>query len=478
MDLGLAQLADEADGRLTRTRQFVGTLRYASPEQVLAAGQVDRRTDVYSLGATLWELLTLRPIFGAGEHTPTPDLMLMIQTTDPESPRKYNRHVPRDLQAIVMKCLEKDRTRRYSTAADLAADLGRFLNGEPVSAQPPSLTYLTGKFVRRYRVPLSVAAVVLAVLLGGAVAAFISIDQQRLAALDANDQLDEQRKVALAAKDQLEVQLYASYIAVAERELTLRNDIGLASDLLERCPDRLRGWEWSYLMRLRDGGREPLKGHKAGLWTAVFNPDGTRIATASIDGTAKVWDAQTGKEVLTFRGHVLPSVPLLPEPPRVPVTCLAYSPDGKFIASASLFPNLTDPFNAREAFGVVKIWDAATGRVKLTYDKQIGLVYCLAYSPDGIRIASSHINDKKIVAVWDTRTGKEIHLFRDNPSHVHGLRYSPDGRLLVAGCTDGSIRIWNANTFEPIRTLTGHGAPVYSVAFSPPDGARLRLRGR
>src|SRR5205085_2637829 len=84
MDLGLAQLADDLDGRLTRTRQFVGTLRYASPEQVMSAGRLDRRSDVYSLGATLWELLTLRPLYGATEQTPTPDLMQRIQFKDPE----------------------------------------------------------------------------------------------------------------------------------------------------------------------------------------------------------------------------------------------------------------------------------------------------------------------------------------------------------------------------------------------------------
>jgi tetratricopeptide (TPR) repeat protein len=179
MDLGLAQLADETDGRLTRTRQFVGTLRYASPEQVLAAGPVDRRTDVYSLGATLWELLTLRPTYGAGDDMPTPDLMLKIQTTDLEKPRKYNPHVPRDLEAIVMKCVEKDRARRYATAADLADDLGRFLGGEPVTAQPPSFGYLAGKFVRRYRVPLAAAAFVLLLLGVGLLVAFLQIRSER-----------------------------------------------------------------------------------------------------------------------------------------------------------------------------------------------------------------------------------------------------------------------------------------------------------
>ena len=110
MDLGLAQLADESEGRLTRTRQFVGTLRYASPEQVLAATRVDRRSDVYSLGATLWELLTLRPLFGATEETPTPELMLRDPVMpNPSARGGINPAVPRDLEAIVLKCLEKDK---------------------------------------------------------------------------------------------------------------------------------------------------------------------------------------------------------------------------------------------------------------------------------------------------------------------------------------------------------------------------------
>src|SRR6202008_4112005 len=96
LDLGLAQLADEAEGRLTRTRQFVGTLRYASPEQVLSAGRLDRRSDVYSLGATLWELLTLRPLFGATDETPTPELMETILHDEPQPLRAAPPRGPRD----------------------------------------------------------------------------------------------------------------------------------------------------------------------------------------------------------------------------------------------------------------------------------------------------------------------------------------------------------------------------------------------
>ncbi|HEV3263631.1 MAG TPA: protein kinase [Gemmataceae bacterium] len=481
MDLGLAQLADETDGRVTRTRQFVGTLRYASPEQVLAAGRVDRRTDVYSLGATLWELLTLRPIFGAGDDTPTPDLMLKIQTTDPESPRKYNRHVPRDLEAIVLKCLEKDRGRRYATAADLAADLGRFLGGEPVSAQPPSMTYLTAKFVRRYRVPLAVAGVVVAVLLGGTVAAFLGIDRQRRAALDANDQLQEQ--------------LYDNYIAVAERELTLNQDVGLASDLLERCPEHLRGWEWDYLMRLRDGDRLPLGsspalgvrpavkgmpgGHNAGVWMAAFSPDGRRVATCSIDGTVKIWDTASGRVVRTYTGHDRPSLSFLPsisllEIPHIPVMCLAFSPDGRYIASGSFSPKLG---KLQESPGVVIIWEAETGHAVKRFDKQIGPVLALAFSPDGRRVASSSINDDNSFVVWDAQTGAVVHFMRGHTNHVHRLCYSPDGRLLASGSADGSVKLWDAATFQEIRSIDAHPALVSGLAFAP-DGGRFVSAGQ
>ncbi len=168
MDLGLAQMADDEEGRLTRTRQFVGTLRYASPEQILAIGHLDRRSDVYALGVTLWEMLTMRPLFGAMDTTPTPELMLRIQTEDPYPPRRYNPRVPRDLEAVVLKCLEKDPKRRYATAAGLADDLARWLRGEAVQAQPPSLGYVLSKYARRHRVALGAAAglVVALVLLG------------------------------------------------------------------------------------------------------------------------------------------------------------------------------------------------------------------------------------------------------------------------------------------------------------------------
>jgi formylglycine-generating enzyme required for sulfatase activity len=167
MDLGLAQIADEVQGKLTRTRQFVGTLRYASPQQVLAASTLDRRTDVYSLGATLWELLTLRPLFGATEQTPPPELMERIQRDEPERVRKYHPGVGRDLEAIVHKCLEKAPDRRYATAAELAQDLERYQQGEPVRARPVRGLERSWKWVKRRPVLAGLTAALLLVTVLG-----------------------------------------------------------------------------------------------------------------------------------------------------------------------------------------------------------------------------------------------------------------------------------------------------------------------
>lgn len=166
MDLGLAQIADEVEGRLTRTRQFIGTLRYASPEQVLAVGGLDRRSDVYSLGATLWELLTLRPMFGATEQTPTPELMRRIQVAEPEHPRKYHPRLPRDLEAIALRCLEKDPQRRYATARDLARDLERYQAGEPVQARPISGLQRSWRWCRRNPVVAGMLILLALVIVG------------------------------------------------------------------------------------------------------------------------------------------------------------------------------------------------------------------------------------------------------------------------------------------------------------------------
>ena len=203
MDLGLAQLADDVQGRLTKTRQFVGTLRYASPEQVDAVGRLDRRSDVYSLGATLWELLTLRPLFGATEETPTPEVIHRIQRTDAEPVRRYNTAASADLEAVVQKCLEKDAGRRYGSAAELAEELERVEAGEPVRARPVGRLERGWRWCRRNPVVAGLlAAVALSLVAGTGVASYFAVEATN------------REKEALRGKDKAEWLAYTGRLAL------------------------------------------------------------------------------------------------------------------------------------------------------------------------------------------------------------------------------------------------------------------------
>jgi WD40 repeat protein len=470
LDFGLAARADPGDGeeRLTQAGMAIGTPAYMAPEQ--GRGEVEAvgpAADQYALGCTLYELLAGRTPF-----TGPPQVQLLLhQTEEPARPSKWNRAVPRDLDAIALKCLAKDPKERYASAQDLADDLDRFVRGEPVLARRQTLRYLAGKFVRRYRRSLAVASVVLMLAVAGTAAAFYRINEERRAALSANQELERKRIAEREANAQLEEQLYVNRIAFADRELMLGQDVGLASDLLAKCPPGLRGWEWSYLIERRD--RPPVQVlHERGLWMADFSPDGHRFVTASIDGTARVWDTATGREHLKFTKH--DALQGLGGLPHIPVICVEYSPAGKLIASGSVAPNL---LNLKDSRGEVKLWDAETGAEVLSVKNQDGVILSLAFSPDGKRIASSSIDRDNSFVVWETKTGAVVQTIRGHTSHIHKLKYSPNGKVIASSDTGGVVKLWDAETFAELRSFPAHPATVTGLAFSP-DGAQFASAGQ
>ena len=158
VDFGLAQ--DQGEEGLTRTGLISGTPAYVSPEQARGA-TLDRRTDVYSLGVVLYEMLTESPPFTGSNPAAT---LVRVLQEEPEPPRRRKPAIPADLETVVLKCLEKDPARRYDSARALAEDLDRWLEGDPIAARPAGWTYRAGKRLRKHRALVAVAAAALIVL--------------------------------------------------------------------------------------------------------------------------------------------------------------------------------------------------------------------------------------------------------------------------------------------------------------------------
>jgi eukaryotic-like serine/threonine-protein kinase len=508
IDFGVAkatgqQLTDAS--LMTGFGGIVGTPEYMSPEQAqLNQLDIDTRSDVYALGVLLYELLTgTTPIdrkrLGQGalfevlriireEEPPRPsarlstsDALASIAATRKTEPARLTKLMRGELDWIVMKCLEKDRSRRYETANGLAHDIERYLQDEVVEAQPPTAGYRLRKFVRKHRRPVLAAAVVGMVLLLGIMGttwgyyraernaglerlAKEEANRQRIAsdeaqqealhaerkALDAKTEADRQRAEADKQRDDARVTAYASGMQLAQRAWE-ENNVVRARELLEEVPKeaagrKLRGFEWRYLSRLCHSEALTLNGHTATVMSVAFSPDGQRVASGSFDGTARIWDSATGKELLTLDAGQVQS--------------LAFSPDGQRLATGS-------------GTGI-RIWDSRTGKQLISPEE--GAVTSVAFSPDGQRLASG-IDTATVgmVKIWDSATGKELLGF-DASAPVSSVAFSPDGRRLASGSLDKTVKVWDSSTGKELFSLKGHAGQVSSVAFSP-DGQRLASAG-
>jgi serine/threonine protein kinase len=326
IDFGVAKATEQKLTERTLFTQYgtmVGTLEYMSPEQAeMSALGVDTRSDIYSLGVLLYELLTgSTPLTHKRmKEAAYAEILRMIKEEEPPRPStrlsdsgealatiSANRHteparltklVRGELDWIVMKTLEKDRNRRYETANGFALDVQRYLADEPVLAHPPSVVYRLRKFARGNRKLLATAALLTVLLLATALSAvFAAVQSARLAEKQlelraaAERRADEERK----AKEDLEWNLYLHRIARAQQELSAGNT-GRAEELLDECPDHLRGWEWRYLKRSRAGNPRVLPGRIAG----AFSPDSRYLALQNQG--VDVIDPAAGRVIRTLTG--------------------------------------------------------------------------------------------------------------------------------------------------------------------------------
>jgi WD40 repeat protein/serine/threonine protein kinase/tetratricopeptide (TPR) repeat protein len=435
---------------LTKMGAIVGTPSYMAPEQARGVNAtVGPATDVYALGAILYELLTDRPPFEA--ETPL-DTLWQVQFEEPIPPHRLRPKVPRDLETICLQCLQKEPHKRYPSAAALAEDLQRFLANQPIRARPVTAWERTAKWVRRKPAIAALLATVVFVTVVG----FAGITWQWYRA-------EERRRETAAALDNVEearkserTTLYFQRVALAYREWHA-NHLSHAEQLLDDCRHDLRHWEWRYLKWLCHTDLLTLQGHRDLVRTVAWSPNGRWLASATgrwgttQPGEIKVWDAATGQEVHTLRGH------------SGPIMCVAFSPDSQRLASASVM------FGAPKNAAGVKIWDVTLGQELRTLPDVAGHVFSVAFSPDGQRLATA--GGDGLVRLWDSATGDQIGRLQGHTSNVFSVAFSPDGQRLASCGWDGTARVWELTGDRPPLILRAP-ADLRSVAFSP-DGRRL-----
>jgi WD40 repeat protein/serine/threonine protein kinase len=451
LDFGIAKLMTEGEAKETELTRLGGralTPDYAAPEQILGA-PITISADIYSLGVMLYELLTgerpyrlKRDSRGALEEAivqADPGLPSRTDISEPVAAarsttlKKLGRALHGDLDTIALKALKKLPAERYATAYAFSEDIDRYLSGDVVLAQKDSLAYRIHKFARRYRVAIAAGSILILTLAGGLAA---TTYEARVASA--------QRDQALESDSRLLTQAAAASVKDGDAP----RGMGIILEVLTHrdasrpyTPESLSAFQEA---RASDSQLIAITGHSARVRSIQFSPDGTRLITAAFDNTARVWDAETGKQELLIEGH------------RAPVVSAYYSPNGRLILTASFDKT-------------ARVWDAATGRQLLTIE-HADRVRSAMFSADGMHIVTASYD--KIARIWDTASGRQTGTLAGHSELVTFASFSPDGRRVVTSSNDKTARIWDAATGRQITELRGHTDRVITAYYSP-DGTRI-----
>ena len=444
-DFGLAKRVDGSEEVAglrgpTVTGELLGTPNYMAPEQAATPRQaVGPAADVYALGAILYEMLTGRPPF-AGE-TPLATVLQVLHT-EPVSVTSLAPNVPRDLETICLKCLQKEPRRRYGSALELAEDLHRFLISQPIRARPPSALYRWHKFAQRKKALVVGVLGILVALVGGAVTS-------GLFALRATEQRDRAEEYGRRADQDRDAALRKAYYArLAAAGAALRDDdvAAAARHLVSRdVPEALRDWEWHHLHTRLDESLGVLRAPDRGEMLLASGSKGVRLLAAGRD--LRLLDPD-GRQVFSIPRNGLRVLHV--EHSRQGTRVLGYDEAGRLV-----------------------VLDEA-GKVRLRLDPPPGRrADVVAVSPDQTRLAVYWgQNDPHCFELYDLSSGQKRAVFVGHADYIHALAFSPDSRQIASASEDATARLWDAATGAPFQVLRGHADKVFRVAYAP-SGTRV-----
>ncbi len=517
-DFGLAKQT-EGDSGLTRTNAVMGTPSYMAPEQ--AAGHskdVGPFADVYALGAILYETLTGRPPFRASTVVET---LQQVISQEPVPPTRLQAAVPRDLETICLKCLEKDAGRRYATACELADDLRRFLEGVPITARPVSTAERVWRWARRNRAIAASLAVIALLLIATSVGSMIAAgsfrelagekEQESFAAKEARDLAEKAEDEAYEARDRArrdqrdaeasrrraeelaessDRKAYASDMTLASRYATQLNGIGRVREIVDRwtpAPGKTdrRKWEWHYMKSLthREVARLAQRGRAVDV---TWDSRSKAVLVVDAPGLIESHDAETGR----IRR-------LVNSPKRIKTA--SWSTDRTLVAVACVDDR-------------IRVWNVTTAQLLADLDVGQDSVLGLAWHPGGQWLAAT--TDKHEAIVWDWRRreiarrldavgfGENVIAWhphkpllaadaegggvavidvvsgevqcRLHSGYVRCIRWNPDGRRIAIPCDEG-IGIWDLERQERVTTIEFES--VTALAWGP-KGKKLAVSSK